>query len=89
MVWGFLVIGDSPQFSTLVANYASPENKGTSLTIVNGIGFSLTIIALMVLGNLNKIINQEYIFLVLAIGPLFGILVMYSTFFGSNKDETG
>ncbi len=86
LTWGFLVAGDSPQFSTLVANYASPENKGSSLTIVNGIGFSITIVALMLLGNLSKILSKEYLLVVLAIGPMLGVFMMYTTFYRISKD---
>ena len=44
--WGLVVIADSPLFSTLVAQSAIPELKGTALTIVNCIGFTITIISI-------------------------------------------
>jgi MFS family permease len=43
--WGLVVVADSPLFSTLVAQNAKAESKGTALTIVNCIGFSITIIS--------------------------------------------
>jgi len=47
--WGMVVVADSPLFSTLVAQNAPQETRGTSLTIVNCIGFSITIISIQCL----------------------------------------
>ena len=70
------VVADSPQFSALVAYYAPLEYKGTALTIVNCIGFSITIISIQIFNLLTGKINPEYICLVLAIGPVFGLAAM-------------
>jgi len=88
LIWGFLVAGDSPQFSTLIANNVAPENKGTSLTIVNGIGFSITIFALSFIGNIENLVDYRYILLFLSIGPFLGILAMLNTFFINKKEAT-
>ena len=74
LIWGMVVIADSPLFSTLVAQNAIAENKGTALTIVNCIGFSITIISIQLLNILQLKIDTQYIFLVLAIGPILGLL---------------
>ena len=47
--WGLVVIADSPLFSTLVAKNAPAENKGTALTIVNSIGFAITIVSIQLM----------------------------------------
>jgi MFS family permease len=73
LIWGMVVIADSPLFSTLVANNASPEFKGTALTIVNCIGFSITIISIQLLNFLYTALNPSYIFIFLAAGPLLGL----------------
>ena len=73
LIWGFFVIADSPLFSTLVAKNASPEIKGTALTIVNCVGFSITIISIQLLQYLYSQYGSNYIYLVLAIGPLVGL----------------
>ncbi|MEL7531607.1 MAG: MFS transporter [Bacteroidota bacterium] len=72
--WGLVVIADSPLLSTLVAQSASAENKGTALTIVNCIGFSITIVSIQLLGILSNHINPIYVYLVLVLGPIIGIL---------------
>ncbi len=74
LIWGITVIPDSPLFSTLVAQNAPSENKGTALTIVNCIGFSITIISIQITSYLLKNINPNHVFVLLAIGPVFGLI---------------
>ena len=74
MFWGMVVIADSPMFSTLVAQNAEAEIKGTALTIVNCIGFSITIISIQVLNSLQNLMDPSFIYIILAIGPLFGLI---------------
>lgn len=75
LVWGLTVVSDSPQFSTLVAQSAPPENKGTALTIVTSIGFAITILSIQVLkaASLNM---KQYSLTLLFIGPLLGLLFL-------------
>ena len=75
--WGMVVIADSPLFSTLVAQNAPVESKGTLLTITNGIGFSLTIVSIQLFGKLSEVINQAYLFVFLSIGPILGLIAMF------------
>ncbi len=75
--WGLVVIADSPLFSTLVAQNALPETKGTALTIVNSIGFSITIISIQLLSLLRNLINPNFIYIFLAIGPVLGLIALY------------
>ncbi|MDT0554345.1 MFS transporter [Urechidicola vernalis] len=74
--WGMVVIADSPLFSTLVAQNASAEIKGTALTIVNCIGFSITIISIQLLNLLQGSMNSTYIYTILALGPILGLLAL-------------
>ncbi|WP_370477335.1 MFS transporter [Tamlana flava] len=74
--WGMVVIADSPLFSTLVAQNASGEIKGTALTIVNCVGFSITIISIQLLNVLQDLMNPKYIYTVLAIGPILGLIAL-------------
>jgi MFS family permease len=50
--WGMVVIADSPLLSTLVAQNAPAEIKGTALTIVNSIGFTITIISIQFISKM-------------------------------------
>ncbi|NER18512.1 MFS transporter [Spongiivirga citrea] len=76
VIWGMVVISDSPQFSTLVAQAAAPELKGTGLTIVNCIGFAISIISIQLLAYLSEHIEIKFLFIPLAIGPLFGLFYL-------------
>jgi hypothetical protein len=70
------VIADSPMFSTLVAQNADAEIKGTALTIVNCIGFAITIISIQLLNSLRFVIDSNSIYLLLAIGPILGLIAL-------------
>jgi hypothetical protein len=67
------VVADSPQFSTLVAQNAPREVTGTALTIVNCIGFSITILSIQLLNQLEGWLPAHYRFTLLAFGPLLGL----------------
>lgn len=72
-LWGMFVVSDSPQFSTLVASAVPLELKGTALTLVNCIGFSISIISIQLLTYWLEVVDSSYIFTVLSIGPILGI----------------
>ncbi|GAB4244338.1 MAG: MFS transporter [Ekhidna sp.] len=73
-VWGLAVIADSPLFSSLVARSAVPALKGTALTLVTCIGFSITIFSIQLLTFLASHFEPKYGFLALAIGPALGLV---------------
>jgi MFS family permease len=72
--WGVVVIADSPLFSTLVAQNAPEQSRGTSLTIVNCIGFSITIISIQFINLLSGHIGSQYVYTILAMGPILGLV---------------
>ncbi|HSH65609.1 MAG TPA: MFS transporter, partial [Bacteroidia bacterium] len=76
-VWGAMVVADSPLFSTLVAQNAPEESRGTSLTIVNCIGFTITIVSIQVMRLLETNINANYVYTILAIGPVLGLITLW------------
>ncbi|WP_405604299.1 nitrate/nitrite transporter [Polaribacter sp. Asnod1-A03] len=76
LFWGVFVIADSPLFSTLVAQNAPSKSKGTALTIVNCVGYTITIISIQLISSLTNITNSNLIYLVLAIGPILGLIAI-------------
>lgn len=75
--WGLVVIADSPLFSTLVAQNAIKESRGTALTIVNCVGFSITIISIQMITALKNSFDPHYLYMLLAFGPLLGLIALY------------
>jgi hypothetical protein len=69
-------VADSPLFSTMVALQAPPEIKGTALTITNSIGFAITIVSIQLVGALQPHTDARYLYLVLAVGPLLGLIAL-------------
>ena len=74
--WGFMAAADSPQFSALVARSAPLEYRGSIITLVVCIGFSITIGSIYLLNFFSTIVNKEILFLFLAPGPILGVLSM-------------
>jgi len=76
LIWGLTVVPDSPQFSTLVAQYAPEELRGTALTIYNSIGFAITTISLYVIDRVfhsTSSLASENTFALLGLGAVFGL----------------
>lgn len=77
LCWGMTVVADSPQFSVLVAQNAERELVGTALTMTNCIGFAITIVSIQLFYQLELIIPETIIYLILAPGPLFGLIYIF------------
>jgi predicted MFS family arabinose efflux permease len=78
--WGITVSGDSPQFSTIIALSAPKDLVGSGLTLVNSIGFAITILSLWFVYQLLGILDENYIMMLLAIGPIAGLFSMKPLF---------
>jgi MFS family permease len=76
MFWGLVVIADSPLLSTLVAQNAAAELKGTALTIVNCLGFSITIVSIQLITKLMEWTDSNSMYTILAIGPILGLIAL-------------
>jgi MFS family permease len=87
LLWGTAVVGDSPQFSAMVARTAPGELVGSALTLVNCIGFSITVVSLAVVQWLAALLPAQYLLLVLVAGPIVGLTGMRPL--AANRLQTG
>lgn len=73
MAWGFFVIADSAQFSTLVTESVPTHAVGTALTLQTSLGFLLTMLPMQIVPLLAQRVGWRWSFAILALGPLAGI----------------
>ncbi|WP_109829478.1 MFS transporter [Reichenbachiella versicolor] len=73
--WCLSIIPDSPMFSTLVAKNATPEFKGSAITIVNGIGFGITVLSIWIVNWALVNFSTPIALSLISIGPLIGLVV--------------
>lgn len=80
LAWGFSVVADSPQFSTMVAQTAPPAYKGTALSLVTSIGFAVSIVSISFVETIlqHQLIPAKWLGLMLLPGPLLGLFAMKS-----------
>ena len=76
LVWGFSVVGDSAQFSTLVTELAEQAYVGTALGFQMAVGFALTVPTIWLLPFLEDEVGWRWAFVFLVPGPVLGILAM-------------
>jgi len=76
MVWGFAVVADSAQFSAAVSELSDPRYVGTALTMQTCLGFLLTLFTIRLIPPLVDRVGWEWAFVILALGPAFGIVSM-------------
>ena len=77
ILWGVFVVGDSPQFSALAARTAPAEKVGSALTIMNCIGFALTILSIQAFNYLRDFIPLQNLLPLLVLGPAFGLVNLW------------
>jgi sugar phosphate permease len=71
--WGFFVVADSAQFSTLVTELAPRHAVGTALTLQTSLGFLLTLATIQLVPRLAEAAGWRWSFAILALGPALGI----------------
>lgn len=76
LLWGFWVIADSAQFSTVITEVADQSYVGTALTLQLAIGFTLTVATIWLIPFLEAAVTWRYAFAALALGPVAGIAAM-------------
>lgn len=73
LVWGFFVVADSAQFSTMVTEVTPAHAVGTALTLQTSLGFLLTLATIQLVPVLEEAFGWPWAFPVLVLGPAAGI----------------
>lgn len=76
LIWGVSVIADSAQFSAAITEFSEVEYVGTALTFQMSIGFLITIFSINLIPVIQKQIGWAWVFGLLSIGPILGIIAM-------------
>ncbi|MGH3093762.1 MAG: MFS transporter, partial [Gaiellaceae bacterium] len=76
LVWGFTVVADSAQFSTLVTEHADQAYVGTALTMQLAVGFTLSVATIWLLPVFVDAVGWRWAFAFLAPGPALGVVSM-------------
>jgi hypothetical protein len=76
VVWGFWVVADSAQFSTIVTDVIEPRYVGTALTLQLAAGFVLTVFTIFLVPVVRDAHGWGWAFLLLAPGPALGMWAM-------------
>jgi MFS family permease len=77
LVWGFWVVADSAQFSTMVTELADQRYVGTTVTLQLAVGFTLTVLTIWLVPVLRDEVGWRWAFAFLAPGPALGVLAMF------------
>jgi MFS family permease len=76
VLWGFWVVADSAQFSTIVTEHADQRYVGTALTLQLALGFALTVFTIFLVPVIRDAMGWGWSFLVLVPGPVLGVWAM-------------
>lgn len=76
IVWGVLVVPDSPLFSALVADAAPPERAGSLMTLQTSIGFLLTAVTVQATPVVVEGVGWPVVLAAMGLGPILGVLAM-------------
>ncbi len=76
LVWGFWVVADSAQFSTIVTEVTDARYVGTALTLQLATGFTLTVFTIFLVPVVRDAYGWGWAFLMLAPGPILGAWAM-------------
>lgn len=89
LTWGIFVVGDSPQFSALTAANAPKAFVGSALTMVNCIGFAITVVSIQLTTTMSAWIPLEFLFVPVAVGPAAGLLACWRLAMPRHQAELG
>jgi len=77
LVWGFWVVADSAQFSTIVTEVADQRYVGTAVTLQLAIGFLLTVATIWLIPAVVERVGWRWAFAALVPGPALGSIAMF------------
>ncbi len=77
LLWGATVSGDSPQFSALTATNAPRALVGSVLTLVNSIGFAISVATITLFASLATVWPLAQVLPWLALGPALGVACLW------------
>tara|TARA_B100000315_G_scaffold258289_1_gene309894 strand:- start:2991 stop:4208 length:1218 start_codon:yes stop_codon:yes gene_type:complete len=76
LVWGFVVVAESAQYSTAVSELCDQRYVGTALTMQTCIGFLVTMVTIRWIPSLVEQLGWGVAFVMLAAGPSAGLWFM-------------
>ncbi len=76
LFWGFWVVADSAQFSTVVTEVTDQRFVGTALTVQLALGFALTVVTIWLVPVVESVVTWRWTFLLLLPGPVVGYVAM-------------
>ncbi len=77
LLWGFMIVADSAQFSAAISELADKQIIGTALTLQTSLGFLLTLFTIRLVPAMETAVGWRYAFMILALGPAAGIVAMW------------
>ncbi|WP_332900223.1 hypothetical protein [Haladaptatus sp. CMSO5] len=76
LVWGFVIVADSAQFSACVSELAEDNYVGTALTLQTAIGYIITTVSIQLVPVFEGYLGWQWAFAPLAMGPAIGTAAM-------------
>lgn len=76
LIWGFVIVADSAQFSAAVSELADPNYVGSALTLQTAVGFLLTIGSIQLTPAVAEVVGWRWAFAPLVVGPMLGTVSM-------------
>ena len=76
LIWGFVIVADSAQFSAAVSELAEESYVGSALTLQTAVGFLLTVGSIQVTPIIAGVVGWQWAFAPLVIGPFVGTVAM-------------
>lgn len=76
LLWGYAVVADSAQFSTIVSEVVAKDSVGTALTLQLAAGFVLSVVTIFLVPWLRDEWSWGVAFAALAPGPAVGVWAM-------------